>query len=272
MTVHRGYYSLVQFCPDASRMEAVNLGVLLFCPDLKYLNVRLAAGNQRAEKLVARQDLERHALEAAKKALTERLATDCQSFRDVEDLKRFVNTRANWLKLTTPRSARVTDPEHDLNRMFAELVETNAPAKATPEPSKVLTLLSTKFEKLYSEGRAELKFPVTIPITKEPFNVPYAFRNGTWNLVKPQRFSSLNSVEVTALKGSLLSGHAEQNPMRLIVVSSIEEGKSLRPETVESLFKAFNVENVPEDRVPQFLDRVEREAHSVRSNKDHITS
>jgi len=34
MTAHKGYYSVVQYCRDRSRLEAANTGVLLFCPEL----------------------------------------------------------------------------------------------------------------------------------------------------------------------------------------------------------------------------------------------
>ena len=37
MTTEKGYYSLIQFCPDVSRLEAVNLGVILFCPGSAFL-------------------------------------------------------------------------------------------------------------------------------------------------------------------------------------------------------------------------------------------
>ena len=50
----RGYYCLIQFCPDPSRAEAVNLGTLLFCPDVKFIGARTSAGNHSAAKLVGR--------------------------------------------------------------------------------------------------------------------------------------------------------------------------------------------------------------------------
>ena len=37
MNSKRGYYSLIQFCPEPSRAEAVNLGVLLFCPEAGFI-------------------------------------------------------------------------------------------------------------------------------------------------------------------------------------------------------------------------------------------
>jgi hypothetical protein len=33
-----GYYSIIQFCPELSQLEALNVGVVLFCPEKKFRN------------------------------------------------------------------------------------------------------------------------------------------------------------------------------------------------------------------------------------------
>lgn len=72
MKPQRGYYSLIQFCPDPSRLEAINVGVALFCPDSEFIGARTAAGNQRPAKLVGRDELNREALNSAKRAIERR--------------------------------------------------------------------------------------------------------------------------------------------------------------------------------------------------------
>ena len=37
MKPSKGYYSLIQYCPDLGRLEAANVGVLLFCPERGFL-------------------------------------------------------------------------------------------------------------------------------------------------------------------------------------------------------------------------------------------
>ena len=59
MAAKRGYFSLVQFCPNPSRAEAVNLGVILFCPDAGFLEAKMSAGNKPAMKLVGRAGVDR---------------------------------------------------------------------------------------------------------------------------------------------------------------------------------------------------------------------
>jgi hypothetical protein len=122
MKPKRGYYSLIQFCPNQSRLEAVNVGVVLLCPDADFIAARTSAGNRRAEKLVGRGELDRHALNSAKQAIEHRLDVDRSSFKSHEDLMAFVNTRGNNLKLTSPRPVKVFDPATDLDKLFSELV------------------------------------------------------------------------------------------------------------------------------------------------------
>jgi len=42
----RGYYWIIQYCPDLGRLEAANIGVLLFCPD-REIKARMASDNGR---------------------------------------------------------------------------------------------------------------------------------------------------------------------------------------------------------------------------------
>ena len=65
MKPQKGYYSLLQFCPDVSRLEAANLGVVLFCPDSNFLEAKTSRSVRRAEKLVGRGELARDALKLA---------------------------------------------------------------------------------------------------------------------------------------------------------------------------------------------------------------
>ncbi len=37
----RGYYSAIQYCPDAMRAERVNIGAILIIPEIDYLKVQM---------------------------------------------------------------------------------------------------------------------------------------------------------------------------------------------------------------------------------------
>ena len=54
----RGYYSIVQYCPDPSRLEAVNIGVALFCPEIKFLKASFGRRKTGVKHLFGAQDWE----------------------------------------------------------------------------------------------------------------------------------------------------------------------------------------------------------------------
>jgi hypothetical protein len=267
MKPKRGYYSLIQFCPDASRLEAVNIGVVLLCPDAGFLAARTAAGNRRAEKLVERGEFDRAALNSAKRAIEHRLEVDRDSLQSLEDLQRFVATRGNTLKLTDPRPVKVFNPQQDLDSLFAQLVggraRTQRPQPETPE-------LDGVFHRLNKEGRARLDWQVNVPVLGRTLRVPYAYRNGEWNLVKPQRFSSsetsaLGTAMRLAVEGDLLQRHVsdDEGAKRLIVVTLFNENTDTQSVSnrVAELLGEYKVRTVKSEEIPQFLAQVENEAH-----------
>ena len=66
MNATKGYYSLVQYCPDVARQEAANVGVVLFCPELAFLEARLASSNHRIRRFFGEEaDQYRHPGQAA---------------------------------------------------------------------------------------------------------------------------------------------------------------------------------------------------------------
>ncbi len=85
MSFAKGYYSIIQYCPDPSRLEAVNIGVTLFSPDLHFLKTRFGRSRTRISHLFGKQDwefvhLQRTAIEA-------RLAKEQEAFASLEDFQ-----------------------------------------------------------------------------------------------------------------------------------------------------------------------------------------
>lgn len=123
MTAHLGYFSLIQFCPDASRLEAANVGVVLLCPDLNFLEARISRGNARVRRFFGQDAFHSAGLNSAKRAMVSRLKVEWKGAPTLEQFQHFVNTRANELKLTTPRPVKLfDDPATELQRLFDELV------------------------------------------------------------------------------------------------------------------------------------------------------
>ena len=268
MSSQRGYYSLIQFCPDPSRLEAVNVGVALFCPALGFLDARTTRDNRRAEKLVSQGSLQRKALVSAKLSIERRLRRERSSFADLSDFQKFIDTRASSLRLTPPRAIKVVDPAEELDGLFDELVGGTATRQAPDRDKNLFPSLHNAFKLLESQGKAVFDVRVRVPVLERTLAIPFAYQNGKLNLVKPQRFSKRDEYSVEAamrlaLEGSLLQKHGVNNTeAQLIVVSQFDE--NAKPETVEkvnSLFEEFQVENIERDELSGFVDKVLLEAH-----------
>lgn len=267
MTTEKGYYSLIQFCPDVSRLEAVNLGVILFCPGSGFLKALTSRSTRRAEKLVGRADLARAALKSARTAIEKRLLVDRESFKSLEDLQRFVDTRGNSLQLTPPRPLKVSSPDEELSRLFNELVGGNVTRDSEPARPPAFQTLQTLFTRLSSEGRAKLDYEATLPVLGQEFTVPYAYQNGVLNLVKPHQFerNSAKAALDLAIRGDLIKKHGvnDQQNSRLVVISKF--APKCEPDFVrhvDQLFSDYSVKHVPADTVEQFASQVEAEAHA----------
>ncbi len=270
MNTTKGYYSLIQFCPNASRLESVNVGVLLFCPDIKFIEARTSRSVIRAEKLVGRAGLDKLSLNAAKIAFERRLHTDRDAFKNLDDLQRFVDSRGNVLKLTLPRPVKVLNPDQDLDNLFRELVG-GAARKQPNEPSLTDSALDSFFKQLQRQGRAKLDWDVTIPLLDRSLHVPYAYQNGVWNLVKPHQFpaqerKALSSAGRLAFEGDLLFKHPtdDNGQKKLIIICSYEQDAasvSLQ-ERVENVLRVYNVKTIPSKQLETFLAEVARQAHA----------
>lgn len=267
MQAQKGYYSLLQFCPEPSRLEAVNVGVVLFCPGIRFLAARTARGNQRPAKLVGRAALNPGSINSAKRAIERRLEVDGCAFDGLEDFQRFVDTRANALKLTPPRPIKVFDPEQTLDDLFRELV---GGKPRTPKVEPAVSELDLVFRQLEKEGRAKLNFTVKVPVLERRLNVPYSYQNGVLNLIKPHHFSgheaqAMGAAMRFAIEGDLIHKHGVDSAgqARLVIVPSFEheEAAGTIEKRVQEVLGEYDITTVSPNQLSEFSARVMLEAH-----------
>jgi hypothetical protein len=146
MAAHQGYLCLIQFCPDRARMETVNVGLVIFCPALDLLEVRVTENDDRAARLFGPDGVRLDLLDSGKQAIVNRLRAADSRPRTLEELQHFVDTRGNDLILTQPRSMRVEEPARQLDDLFRQLVldprrlgPPPYPQKGANEPSRAET-------------------------------------------------------------------------------------------------------------------------------------
>ena len=130
MNAVKGYYSLIQYCPDLSRLEAVNVGVLLFCPEPHFLEVRTTDSIKRIRRFFGSEDGDWQQIKAEVSAVEDRLTSANDHIRTTEELDRFIATRGYAVQLTPPRPMKVVHPVQDLEALFQRLVG----GKAGPRP------------------------------------------------------------------------------------------------------------------------------------------
>ena len=93
MASQRAFYSIVQYCPDRFRAEAVNIGLVLLCIEPHGLRVRITENHDRVRKLfsVARSELKN--LKMATDGLQSCIENSAKDFRTSENLATFAASR-----------------------------------------------------------------------------------------------------------------------------------------------------------------------------------
>ncbi len=263
-----GYYSLIQYCPDAARIETVNVGLVVYNPSADYLRVRLAENNERIGRVFRRTDFRPWMLEAAKRALANRLQSTTYRPRTLEEFQHFIDTRGNELRLTPPRPVDLASPEVVLQELFRVLVQ--EPLRMRVEWAELLGLeLDGLFSELVLASKATRHVQVEVPLIGKWVTFSYAYRNGVIQLIKPWQFppserQATDHAMRLAVEGDLIARHrmSDGNEARVVLIARFEaEGsrKEIR-NRVLAILSEYQVRIVTAEEVTAFGEQVRREA------------
>jgi hypothetical protein len=235
----KGYYSLIQYCPDQSRLEAINLGIVVFCPELHVLKARwLTNARPRVRKMFVEQDW--RFLDNQINALDSRLSIE-PTFAGRDEFVRFSETRANSLQLTAPRPVKVQEPIQVLDTLFNDLVGEKI---AKPRAAKVAGRLTRA---LKSNGLLSVVRPnveVEIPHLRRTLKASYGYQNGRYNLIQPEQFGLSDEEHViekasrVAVAGKFLyEGRDEKlGQLQLVVVGAFKANQQETRRVVGEIF------------------------------------
>ena len=187
MNAMKGYYSLIQYCPDLSRLEAANVGVLLFCPEPHFLAARTTDSIRRVRRFFGSADGDWQQIKAEVSAVEDRLATVGDQIRTPPELESFIATRGNAVQLTPPRPMKVVHPVQELEALFQRLVG----GKPGPHRKKTLAIIRKVEQALTQQSVAPFirsNVSVTVPAFHRMLTVPFGFQNGRFNLIQPATF------------------------------------------------------------------------------------
>lgn len=259
----KGYYSLIQYCPDRSRQEVANIGLVVYVPEIHFLSAKLSRSNARMRHFFGHNSIDNQRINFLKSSIENRLTIEKDRFTSFDDFEKFVNTRANELILTTPRPIKIGDPQQDTNALFQELIGERARARTS---RKLFPHLDHTFRDRLKD-RMHFDLSVEVPFANRTIQIPYAYRNGVNNLIRPQAFGP-NAADTglrLAAEGELLQKYPEENaePRKLILLPKIERvtAPALLRSSLTELFNRFDIRTVWEDQLERFEAEVEKEAH-----------
>lgn len=267
MSTQRGFYSVIQFCPDSYRAEAANVGAVLYVPSTGYLAARWSPEFERVKRFFRLDNEGVARVAAAVRALDNRLQILKTEGVSEVALNKFISTRADQVQLTPLRLVTVEDAAATLDELFTDAMEeTTTGATRQRRRPIVPEAISRAFEAL--RARNDLIEPgnVLVPGLKSTLRVPYAFRNGKLNLVKPENLDDAESAEkklgLLGFKGRLLFTHPEGDQQRQLVILSAGRSPDAEAEQrYKDTLRSCDVRFVPAAEADAFAEEVERTAH-----------
>jgi hypothetical protein len=259
----KGYYSLVQYCPDPSRAEVANVGVLLFCPETHFIDVRTAASNQHVARFFGRESYDPERLRALKRFIEDRVRLYHTQFKTLDDLNRFIESRANDIIIAQPRPVKVFNPASDLYRLFDELV--GGKPRMPDRHRQFLKSVDDRLDVPSLELRLRRDVPVTLPNIGSVLHYRYAFNNGRQNLVKPTLFpANEQKMANTAFRlggeGVQLHNHVDS---QLVVICGFEDDQTAisSAHRLTRVLKDYPVRAVMQSDLGDYVKEIERVAH-----------
>jgi hypothetical protein len=167
-----------------------------------------------------------------------------------------VDRRANLIRISPPRSLRVTDPAKQLDDLFAELV-----GVALKREANITNRLAKSLEQPSLEPKLYKSIPITVPIDGRQLHVPYAFQNGRFNLIQPVRFRSENPLQTAykyAVEGDSIykKPHERFGELKLLVVGSFRGKTDENKEVVSRVLENHHVSLYAMDEVDKLVQEI----------------
>ncbi len=250
----------MQYCPSPAREEGINVGVLLFVPELRYADIKISSTTERIRKVFPNSRLDIPQVESAKRSVELRVRKFVHASATREHVDRLIASLGNELRLLAPRPMAVSDPERQLQELFEELVGESPSRRSF---TRSIPALDEALRSPRLANRIQIGQRITVPILGRELVVPYTYMNGKQNLVFPKRFShdiqtATDSAMKLAAEGNLIAKHENKS---MIVVGSLPVASKSFEDRVALLFSDFNTRYVPEHQILDFAREVERVAH-----------
>lgn len=255
----RGLYSLIQYRPDESRLESINIGVVLFSAEPKLVFAKWAeSARTRIRRVFG--DKEWHFIENEVNAVKQRLIASS------DDFVRYAATRANSIILTVPRFVKVQgDPVALVDALFHRLVGESRRIQRAARVTRKLTRVLDEHGLLpYVRQNVE----IAIPKLNKTLKASYGYQNGRFNLIQPEQFGLSNEDQVfqktsrLAVEGKFIYDEQDSNlgRMRLVVVGQFRSDQEESRSLVTEIFQKHEVGIYGFDAIDPLLRDIEQNA------------
>jgi hypothetical protein len=268
--LHRAFYSLVQYCPDLSRLEVANVGVVVFCPELDFLGSEMTQNHTRINQMFGRGQRDLKRLKIVKAGLQEKLAASA-SQTSLEHLNQLAALHVNTIRMSQFMPCRVSsDPRSDLQCMFNELVEDTTVVPPLSKPAALRKKLDEQFSAPRVNNRIKREIKVTIPVLNREEEIPYGYQNGRFNLITPVVFpkgkTRLEDRSAKyAVEGRSLYQHenSEFGKMQLLVVGQFDDGDEGAVATAKRILETHKVRLFQQADLHQLVDEIATQGHII---------
>lgn len=269
----RGYYSLIQYCPDLGRLESANIGVLLFCPECNFLQAKTARDNARIIKFFGSKGHDWRQINSFKRGIEERVVKESQGIQNLDDLRHFIALRANAIQITPPRTIKVYDPTEALEKLFLEFMGEPSRRKSTRGLQRQI---QDRLVKAGLESKIETDITVSVPVFKKEVHVPFGYQNGAFNLLSPVTFeakspeASLNQACRYAVLGEYVNEteHPEYGPQQFCVVGQFRPKDRETRAGVQAIFEKHGVKLFRADRLNGLIHEIQIHGKVLHSERD----
>ena len=267
----RAFYSIVQYCPDLARLEAANVGVVVFRAEPAYLGVKMSENQTQVVKMFGRGNRDLKRLRTFESGLEERLMSGRGDVTSLEKLNQLAAMQVNALRMTPFMPCRISArPDEDLDRMFQELVEPILSVDSIVSRVSLKRVLEEKFSAPDINIRIRRGVKVRIPFLGRDEEIPYAYQNGRLNLIAPVTFPKNQSTleeraSKYALEGqSLFKARDPQlGDMQMLVVGQFESGETDNIGTARRILEDHHVRLFPSEDLSSLIQEIRTLGHVV---------
>lgn len=263
----KAYYSIIQYCPDLSRLEGVNVGVVLYCPDWRSpILVQVTDSTARIRKFFKALVPDSKLVRSEVRGIKARLEREAPYFQTREALEKFFETRGNAIQFTPLRFVKAVHPEKELESLYLRLVEPAVEKPQTEHPTPEDSL--GQLESIPDLHPLLLRnVPVSVPALRRTLTVPYGYQNGRFNLLLPESFRRRNITEATdracrhAIEGRSLYEQPDSRlgELQLCLVADFPPRNRRLQERVEDVLRENHVELITTTEIPDLIEKIRRE-------------